>query len=285
MIGARGACSVCGQGYTAQSQYLDWDRPAGMPPVKNGHWTRRLRSMVNPLTSPLLPMRYLTSARVERYYQRTLADMELARHWAAHYLRGLVLPEGSTALDFGCGRGRNIGLLGQLGIRAVGQEIAAHPWWARMPAAGFQVVRGLPRLPWRSASFDLMVEVMVIHYLSEDQLRTHFCEMARVLKPGGTWLLLEANDRSYGSHWVRRQVGSLHSLETVRALARECGLMERDLGYEGFYAPVFPQLVNYLRKQCSPTPLDISDYDSWIEAQVPAERRGLWLLRMGRTAT
>lgn len=283
--GTRGACPDCGQGYAAHLQYLDWDRPASELVAETSRWLQQLRPVLNPLTSPLLPMRYLTRTRVERYYRRTLTDRDLACRWAAHYLRELALPQAPVALDFGCGRGRNLGLLRQLGIRAVGQDIAANPWWKQLPNIGFQIVKDLPRLPWRNASFDLVTEVMVIHYLTEDQLVAHFHEMARVLKPSGTWVLLEANERSYGVHWVRSQVGSLHSLERVRALARECGLIERDCSYEGFYAPAFPQLVNYLRKQCSPAPLDIADYDSWIAARIPPKRRGLWLLRLGRTAT
>ena len=104
-------------------------------------------------------------------------------------------------------------------------------------------------------------------------------EVRRVLKPGGYWIVLEANEESYGRKHFQQ---ALLSLPLMRSLAARAGFREIDLSYEGFYAPVFPLLINFLRKQCGPWPMDVSDYDSWLARRSPPRKRGLWRLRLQR---
>ena len=227
-------------------------------------------------------MRHLSRWRVEQYYRRTLTDVELARSFARNFLGGLNLPSESRVLDFGCGRGRNIGLLDQLGYKVVGQDVISNRWWERLVNAGFQVLGPSPHLPWKDASFDVVVEVEVIHYLSSAALQNHVKEIRRIIKPGGYWVLLEAQDGSDGAEHIRRQIGRLHPLGEVRKLMADEGFVEKDIQYLGYYARHFPLLINFLRRQCSPRPFDMYDWNSWLASQVPKERRGLCLMRMQR---
>ncbi len=241
---------------------------------------RALRQL-NPLSSRVSPLRYFSDSRVEGYYRRTVNDASLAAGWRDHYLRGLTLESGAAVLDHGCGRGRHIGLLTQLGFLVAAQDVRTAPWWARVHACAFQAVPAeAPRLPWRDCSFDAMLDVNVVHHLDSAQLTTLAAEAFRVLKPGGCWLLLEANADSYGARAPRKYYGRLHTIEDVRRVTADRGFMEIDRSYEGFYSPVLPQLVNFLRKQAWPGPFEIEDFDSRLAAATPARRRALWLLRL-----
>lgn len=276
-----GKCVKCGRDFKLDNDILRWNdtnqvtKMALLPVL-----ARRLRNFLNPISSPLLPFRYLTQIRLERYYQRTLLDSDLARKWAGHYLDGLDLPEEVIVLDFGCGRGRNVGILNQLGYWVAGQDVKFHSWWHRLTGCGFQVTQGSSNLPWRDAVFDLVVEVEVIHYIHETQLLKHVQEIKRILKPGGYWLLLEANSKSFGARQVRSKIGRLHELDKVKELTASSGFIEISQSFEGFYAPYFPILINFIRKLCVPRQFDISDYDSWLATKIMPERRALWLLRL-----
>jgi SAM-dependent methyltransferase len=282
--GGAGMCGECGRGFTLRENVLLWHESSQAPrPALLPKLARKLWNSLNPLSNPLLPFRYLTRIRLEQYYKRTVEDLQLARKWADHYLCGLDLPVGATVLDFGCGRGRNVGLLSQLGYQVVGQDMGFHPWWRRLKNAGFQAVTDFSHEPWKNATFDLVVEVQVIHYLSESQLVKHVHDIKRLLKPGGYWLLLEGNSEGFGAKQMQSQIGRIHELNKVRGLTTECGFVEVSHSYEGFYARYFPMLVNFIRKQCAPRPFDVSDYDSWLAAKTRPQRRGLWLLRLKRS--
>lgn len=240
---------------------------------------RRLRAVIDPLRSPLLPFRYITALRLERYYRRTSTDRSLAAEWGAHYLRDLAVRPGSTVLDFGCGRGRHVGILTQLGFIVAGQDLRPHEWWARFPRSGFQTGADAARLPWAEDVFDLVLEMEVLHYLDAPTAAQHLSEVARVLKPGGALVVLEANARGTGASYVRRQLPRLHSIEEVQGWVAAAGLRQIDGWYEGYYASKFPALVAYARKQLSPRPFDLADFKSKFAHRAEPTSRALWCVR------
>ena len=126
-----GCCRVCGRRYSVNGHILSWqgDDEVGEPSkvARPGLW-EKLRNSLNPLNNPLLPMRHLSRWRVEQYYRRTLTDVELARSFARNFLGGLNLPSESRVLDFGCGRGRNIGLPMPSGPGREASRMSAGMW-------------------------------------------------------------------------------------------------------------------------------------------------------------
>ena len=274
-------CNSCNKHFEIKNNSLEWktdgkatqryDAPKGILDI--------IKRLLDPLSNPLLPMRYWTQFRVEQYYKRVLNDITLAKKWSDHYLSKLNLPKDATILDHGCGRGRHVALLNQLGFRSVGQDMSKNTWWQKLTKNGFQVTPpNSTHLPWKSSSFDLVNDVQVIHYLLPEALENFIKEVKRVLKPGGHWILLDANDNSYGGrHFQHERLLPLH---VVRSLVTQNGFKEVDQSYEGFYASVFPYVINFLRKQCGPWPMDVSDYDSWIAQNIQPKKRGLWLLRL-----
>jgi SAM-dependent methyltransferase len=279
------ACKACGASYRFDGAVLSWAAPHAPQPAKRD-WRRLALRQLNPIASRLSPLRYFSDWRIEQYYRRTLSDAELASDWGQHYLGGLRLEPGAPVLDHGCGRGRNIALLSRLGFQVAAQDIQPHAWWHTLANCSFQTVPAIaPRLPWTSNAFAVVLDVGVIHYLTEPQLATLSREVFRVLAPGGHWVLLEANDGSYGRSTFLKTIGRLHPLQAVRRLILEVGFIEVDLRYEGFYAAVFPIAVNFVRKLMQPGSVDLSDYRSTLGARTPPERRGLWQLRLRKPGT
>jgi len=277
-----GECPQCRVPWKFGAGVWEWQDTSVEENPTQRTFGKLIKLLLNPLTSPFSPLSLLTRVRVERFYQRTLVDRQLAADWGAHYLSGLDLPAGARVLDHGCGRGRNIGLMKQLGYSVCGQEVGQpHAWWQQFSEPCFQVVApNHERLPWVTEGFDLVLDVMVIHHLTGPQLEKHASEVFRVLRPGRYWLLLEANSSGYAAHLPRSHCGRLHTLEAVADIARSAGFRELDVSFEGFYAPILPTMINFLRQQLAPWPLDISDYRSFLAKCIPPERRGLWLLRL-----
>ncbi len=239
---------------------------------------RAVKYCLNPVGSPLSPLAWLTRARLRRYYERTRSDSAMARAWAEHYLAELPRRAGMHVLDHGTGRGRNLGVLAQLGFRIAAQDIAPNEGWPHLPECQFQVVPpGYPCLPWRAAEFDLVLDWMVIEHFPPDQLTRLAGEIARVLKGGGHWLVLTANSESLAAESVRRWYGRLHPLDTVVRIASQAGLTMVRQSYEGFYAPFCPVLFDAIRKNCAPWPLDLADYRSLLAKLIPPRRRAVWV--------
>lgn len=276
-------CESCKSSFEFKNNEVEW--------VSEGHKKKRydaprgkidfFKRVLNPLSNPLLPLSYWSKFRTEQYYQRTLNDKSLAKKWVEHYLSGLNLPKNALILDHGCGRGRNVGLLNQLGYQFAGQDMTSSSWWGNLMDSGFQIVPpDCEGLPWKNSAFDLINDSLVVSYIPVKIFEVLIKEIRRVLKPGGYWVILAANNKSYGQK--NFQIKNLLPLDSMRSLAKNNGFKEIDVSYEGFYAPYFPLFINFIRKQCGPWNFDLSDYESWLAEQTPPEKRGLWLMRLRR---
>jgi len=241
---------------------------------------RGARYYLDPLASPWSPVTRITRHRLEGYYTRCLSDRVLAESFARHYLKSCKLPERARILDHGCGRGRVVAMLSQLGHFVVGQEVTRHPWWQNLPHSPFVVCPSATNgFPYGEETFHLTVDFMVIGHIEGHSLPNLIGEIHRVLMPGGYWILLEANSKGWGAHVPRKHYGQLHDLEFVLNLTGQAGFECIGLDYEGFYSPFFPRLVNVFRKNLNPFfPLVIEDHDSAIARLVQPEKRGLWYL-------
>ncbi|MEX0931194.1 MAG: class I SAM-dependent methyltransferase [Candidatus Paceibacterota bacterium] len=99
----------------------------------------------------------------------------------------------STALDLGCGNGRNlIYLAEEFGIRGVGFDISNEAIkQARKRSSELQLqlqyeVRSIAEpIPVQDESQTLVLDMMSSHFLNEQERKNLVSEVARVLKPGG----------------------------------------------------------------------------------------------------
>ncbi len=275
-------CPKCASQAKCSENVIDWSEEMNEGDRNVEIFTfSKLKRLLNPISSPLLPFRYISNFRIESFYKRTLSEEELAKNWMNHFFDGLDIPQKPVVLDCGCGRGRNVGLMTQLGWKVAGQDIYKHPWWQRFEGSGFQVLNLKNKnLPWVSESFDLGISVGLIHYMGREELSVFFQEMQRVIRPGGSFMLLEANSESYGKSAF--QLPNCYTLEETKSIAVASGFDVLDSSYEGFYAPIFPLLINFIRRNFLWKSFDLSDYDSWVSKRIPMNRRGHWLLRLHR---
>lgn len=127
----------------------------------------------------------------------------------------------------------------------------------------------------------MLLTVQTIAFFHPPRLLELAAEARRVLRKGGVWLLIESNRRSYVAATMEKYYGRPpYSVETAKAALQEGSFQTIDSWYEAFYSPVLAQTVNALRTVFTPGPGDISDFGSRAERLIPAERRGLWVLRV-----
>lgn len=112
---------------------------------------------------------------------------------------------GKRALDLGAGSGRHTVLLSRWGFKTYAAD---YSWQAGANARRFLGAEGLPghvvcgglnAVPFRDASFDVVLPWECIFYGDRDAVRAAVAEVARVLKPGG---LCFTNLRSPGDKHV-----------------------------------------------------------------------------------
>jgi SAM-dependent methyltransferase len=154
---------------------------------------------------------------------RALEDV----HWWYQALRSLVLeqlPPGRRILDAGCGTG---GMLDRLRDRdAVGIDISG-------VAVSHAARRGLPRicrasagaLPFRDGVFDAVLSLDVIYHREISDDAAAVAECARVLRPGGTFLLhVPAYDWLAGGHDRATHGVRRYTRARVARLVEDAGL-------------------------------------------------------------
>ena len=132
---------------------------------------------------------------VTRLDQRWYADVR--PHWDDELLRARVLAhisEGSIALDLGAGSGR----VAAMNFKSAGRYVFGIDVDLAI-SANCQIDGGCvgdaSRLPFRDAAFDVVYADNVLEHLDKPELV--FTEVARVLKPGGRFLVKTPNAWHY----------------------------------------------------------------------------------------
>jgi SAM-dependent methyltransferase len=102
---------------------------------------------------------------------------------------------GARILDLGCGDGRNLGLLQDLGFSVHATEISDEIvglLQQKRTSMGWNVEfrRGLnTQLPYEDGFFDYVLSCWSFYYLGPDtRIAEVLCEIARILKPGGYFI-------------------------------------------------------------------------------------------------
>ncbi len=163
----------------------------------------------------------------------TLGREQALRRMTADLAR---LQPGETVLEVGCGTGslalvakRRVGEAGRVaGIDPAPQMIARARSKATRRALSVDFQVGvIERLPYPDGSFDVVLSSLMMHHLPDDLKREGMAEIARVLKPGGRLLVLDAMSPS--GPWRS-------SIQDQPALMREAGFAQIETGRARFPA-------------------------------------------------
>lgn len=155
--------------------------------------------------------------------------------WA---LQNITIPRNATILDVGCGGGRTVQRLAELAPdgKVVGLDKSAASVAAaketnatEIEAGRVQIEQGsVAAMPFPDRTFDILTAVET-HYYWPD-LPANVREVLRVLKPGGTFLLIAETYRGGPFKWLYGMVmpllGAFLSDEEHRNLLTESGFTE-----------------------------------------------------------
>lgn len=139
-----------------------------------------------------------------RYYDIVTNLVTFGRTGAVHKqtLALAGLRSGDAVLDIGCGTGKLLleaeKIVGRKGV-AVGLDVepemirqARNHAGKRNSSAAFDIA-SVEQIPYSSDSFDVVFSTLMYHHLSERGKEAGLAEVARVLKPGGRFLLVDIN--------------------------------------------------------------------------------------------
>lgn len=120
---------------------------------------------------------------------------------------------GRRVLDPGCGTGEHALLLAAAGHEVWGLDIsptAVSLAWAKaraagLPPASLHLSRGdALALPWKDLQVDSVLDSMLFHSLTDEQMSVYQEQLARVLVPEGTLFLLCYSEHEPGEDGPRR---------------------------------------------------------------------------------
>jgi SAM-dependent methyltransferase len=152
----------------------------------------------------------------DRVYWRLVARLApglLNSHHAYGRALSAEVARASRWLDLGCGHDFLPPFVDQAGLRPALQNRAIvgvdadERALARHRGLTYRVRGDIQRLPFRSASFDLVTANMVVEHVEHPALL--FDEIARVLRPGGRLLLHTPNATGYTTRLTRLLPGRL----------------------------------------------------------------------------
>jgi SAM-dependent methyltransferase len=123
--------------------------------------------------------------------------------------------QSGRALDVGCGLGSEAAYLHSVGWHVVGVDLSsvAVATAAKLNLGPSFLRANLLRLPFRSSSFDAVLDRGCFHYLAPEERLGYSAELRRLLRPGGR-LLLRASLRAAG---VRNDIDEEVILATFSA--------------------------------------------------------------------
>ncbi len=119
-----------------------------------------------------------------------------------HSLIAIAATEGRklTALDVGCGIGRNIGFLDSQGVVTLGIDISQYA-----AKSSKQVRASGAHIPVRSASLDLITAIHFVEHLSPGDFTRFLWECNRLLRSNGVLFIITPNGLSPVHFFLRKR--------------------------------------------------------------------------------
>ncbi|XP_069496773.1 alkylated DNA repair protein alkB homolog 8 isoform X2 [Ambystoma mexicanum] len=145
--------------------------------------------------SPSIPDSNTNASKLEKeyvhqVYEEIAAHFSSTRHtpWPRIFQFLNALPKGSLVADIGCGNGKYLGAGKQLYMVGCDRSRSLVDICGKKNFEAF--VGDALSIPLRSATFDAVISIAVIHHFSTEERRlAAISELARLLRPGGTALI------------------------------------------------------------------------------------------------
>lgn len=171
--------------------------------------------------------------------QRNYPNESLIQFLASRYFNlGPGDRAGVRVLEVGCGSGANLWMIAKEGFEthgidssAEGIALAQRHLEGKWGVSALLRTGSLLELPYPAAHFDVVVDVVSLQHLDLKSSRQALDEIARVLKPGGTFFSYRLSDRS-----VMRDAGQRVDEVTLSDIT-EAGMPLAHNGATSFWSP------------------------------------------------
>jgi SAM-dependent methyltransferase len=175
------------------------------------------------------PLRDYFSSRQTGFFHRRKRDL-IARRFA----RLAIDTRAWSYLDLGCGQGELLRLLSPRFAVSTGCDPSAGMLRKAGPAIVFQ--DDALRLPFPDYSFDFVTAVCVYHHVPTVDRPALTREVSRVLKPGGTFCIIEHNPLNPITRLIVARTpvdadANLLSHRQTRQLMHECGVDPQETSF------------------------------------------------------
>jgi len=207
--------------------------------------------------NPYLPWNaYIKYKRNYYYNYRIFKDKKLADNFYKFYMEKINPKKNWDILDFGCGEGRIIGLLNQLGFKnIIGQDIYFFKKWEYYNA-NFVItpIKCNKFYPYKDNVFDVVFSIQVRMYLNDSQLEEHIFNISRILKRNGYFIFEDRNEFMINpKHYLaNRYCPYIHKRERILNLLAQNNfeiIEEKTFGIDTKY---FPRFFGWLRSFLTP---------------------------------
>jgi SAM-dependent methyltransferase len=176
------------------------------------------------------PMRDRFSPAGSRFFHVRKRDLILG-----HFRRHKMDPSRMSYLDFGCGQGELLGLLGSSFAEARGCDPSPQ-MMAGIRGFETRVQQDPLRIPYEDGRFDFVTAVCVYHHVPPAGRAPLTLEVRRVLRPGGIFCIIEHNPLNPVTRTIVRRTpvdadAILLTAGSTRSLMRRAGFQAHKTEY------------------------------------------------------
>jgi SAM-dependent methyltransferase len=200
------------------------------------------------------PIRDRFTGQEPRFFHRRKAD--LIRRFFRR--RGLTTSDGHY-LDVGCGKGELLGLLQSDFEQAAGCDVS-EVMMQQIAGIETRLQSDSSQIPFGDAQFDLVTAVCVYHHVSPASRAPLTREIARVLRPGGVFCIIEHNPYNPVTRLIvsRTPVDAdavLLPASEARRMAAAAGLLPLEQDYFLYFPQALYRYIGRLEAALTKVPL------------------------------
>ncbi|MDY6853607.1 MAG: class I SAM-dependent methyltransferase [Thermodesulfobacteriota bacterium] len=150
-----------------------------------------------------------------RFCGHTSYDLSKPNPWVKDIILKSTPPSGRV-IDLGCGLGRHLGALYNLGIEIYGLDwLDQRIKHSRQTSNSDLILADMASLPFQDESFDTALAWRSIYFQKVEKIKHTIEEIKRVLKPGGT-LICSCRSKTNTLYFVAQQMGEEIEPDTFR---------------------------------------------------------------------